>query len=69
MEDEVVEALIRSHIRFRKPATSYYLCAECSQFHLTSKGPKHPLLSCPEVIERINKEQQTQDWTQHLGRK
>ena len=68
-EDEAVEALIRSHIRFHKPALTYFLCAECSQFHLTSKGPKHPLLSRPEVIVRINKEQQTQDWSKYLGRK
>ena len=68
-EDEAVEALIRSHIRFHKSALTYFLCAECSQFHLTSQGPKHPLLSRPEVIVRINKEQQTQDWSKYLGRK
>ena len=68
-KDEAVEALIRSHIRFNNPATSYYLCPECTYFHLTSHGPKHPLLSRPEVIDRIHKEQQTQDWTHHLGRK
>ena len=68
-EDEAAEALIRSNIRFHKPATSYYLCSACTYFHLTSQGPKHSLLSRPEVIERIKKEQQTQDWSKHLGRK
>ena len=56
-EDEAAEALIRSHIRFNKPALSYYLCAECAQYHLTSRGPQ-PLLNCPQVVERIHKEQQ-----------
>lgn len=68
-EDEAEEALIRSHIRFNRPAVSYYLCGECAQYHLTSKGPKHPLLKRPEVIQRIKKEQQSQDWSQRLGRK
>jgi len=68
-EDEAAEALIRSHIRFYKPALSYYLCAECAQYHLTSRGPQHSLLNRPEVIERIQKEQQSQDWSRSLGRK
>lgn len=68
-EDEVVEALIRSHIRFNKPALSYYLCNECAQFHLTSRGEKHPLLHKAEVVERIKKEQQYQDWSNRLRRK
>ena len=68
-EDEGAEALIRWHIRFNKPALSYYLCSECAQYHLTSREPKHPLLSRPEVLERIQKEHQSQDWFQRLGRK
>ena len=56
--DEAEEALIRSHIRFHKPAVSYYLCEICAQFHLTSRGETHPLLLKPEVIARIKKEQQ-----------
>ncbi|MDA8757840.1 hypothetical protein N9V42_05665 [Flavobacteriaceae bacterium] len=68
-EDEAAEALIRSHIRFARPALSYYLCAECAQFHLTSRGPQHPLLDQPEVVERIHNEQQSQDWSHRLGRK
>ena len=69
MEDEAVEALIRSQIRFNKSAVSYYLCDECAQFHLTSRGEKHPLLSQPEVLERIKKEQQLQDWSDRMRRK
>mgnify|MGYP001157469354 FL=1 len=68
-EDEAAEALIRSHIRFNKPALSYYLCSECAQFHLTSRGEKHPLLHRPEVIERIKKEQRSQDWSERLRKK
>tara|TARA_B100001175_G_scaffold317846_1_gene336886 strand:+ start:2980 stop:3228 length:249 start_codon:yes stop_codon:yes gene_type:complete len=68
-EDEAAEALIRSNIRFNKPAISYYLCSECAQYHLTSRGPKHLLLNQPEVVERIHKEQQVQEWSQALGRK
>lgn len=68
-EDEAAEALIRSHIRFTRPAVSYYLCDECAQFHLTSLGEKHPLLSRPEILERIKKEQQTQDWSSRFKRK
>lgn len=68
-EEEAAEALIRSHIRFNKPALSYYLCSECALYHLTSRGPKHPLLNHSEVVERIDKEQQSQDWSQRLGRK
>ena len=68
-EDEAMEALIRSHIQFNRPALNYYLCSECAQFHLTSREPKHPLLKRPEVIERIRKEQQSQDWSKRLSRK
>ena len=68
-EDEAVEALIRSHIRFNKPALNYYLCDECTHYHLTSRREKHPLLNQPEVIERIKKEQQFQDWSNRLRRK
>lgn len=68
-EDEAVEALIRSHISFNRPALSYYLCGECTQFHLTSQGPQHPLLMSPEVKERIHNEKQSQDWSHRLGRK
>ena len=68
-EDEAVEALIRSHIRFNKPALNYYICIECAQFHLTSQGPQHPLLMRPEVKERIHNEKQSQDWSHRLGRK
>ena len=68
-EDEASEALIRSHIRFNKPAVSYYLCPHCSQFHLTSKGPLHPLLNRPEVLERIQKEQRLQEFYTRLKRK
>jgi len=68
-EDEAVEALIRSHIRFPRPALSYYCCVECAQFHLTSRGPKHPILDLPQVKDRIKKERQTQDWSQRFKRK
>ena len=68
-EAEAAEALIRSHIRFNKPALSYYLCVECAQFPLTSQGEKHPLLQKHEVVERIKKEQQSQDWSNWLRSK
>ena len=67
--DEAEEALIRSNIRFHKPAVSYYLCEICAQFHLTSRGETHPLLLKPEVIARIKKEQQFQDWSARLKNK
>lgn len=65
-EGEVQEALIRSQISFRSSATNYYVCEDCSEFHLTSKAGRHPLLNDPEVIRRIEKEQQEQDWNQRL---
>jgi len=68
-EDEAPEALIRSHSHFNKPALSFYLCSECAQFHLTSHGEKHPVLHQTEVVERIKKEQQYQDWSNRLRRK
>tara|TARA_A100001011_G_scaffold394321_1_gene486422 strand:- start:2447 stop:2689 length:243 start_codon:yes stop_codon:yes gene_type:complete len=68
-EEEAAEALIRSHIRFNKPALNYYFCGECTHYHLTSRQEKHPLLNQPEVIERIKKEQQSQDWSNRLRRK
>ncbi|MEK9603605.1 MAG: hypothetical protein VW127_04195 [Flavobacteriaceae bacterium] len=68
-EDEAAEALIRSQIRFNKAAVSYYLCSECAQFHLTSRGEKNPLLFQPQVMERIKKEQQSQDWSDRLRKK
>lgn len=62
-EPEVQEALIRSQISFRSSATNYYVCESCGEFHLTSKADKHPILSDPEIIERIAKERREQDWT------
>lgn len=69
LETEAIEALIRSHISFNKPATSYYLCMECTQFHLTSKGKKNLLLSKPDIIKRIKREQNSQDWSKRLRKK
>ena len=68
-EEEAMEALVRSHIRYNNPANSYYLCSESPQFHIPSRGPLHPMLKRTEIIERIRKEQQSQDWSQHLRRK
>jgi hypothetical protein len=68
-EDEAIEALIRSNIRFTQPALSYYCCVECAQFHLTSRGPKHPILDLPQVKDCIKKERNTQDWSQRFKRK
>ena len=68
-EEEAMEALVRSHIRYNNPANSYYLCSECTQFHLTSLEPMHPMLERTEIIERIRKEQQSQDWSERLRRK
>jgi len=61
-EEEVQEALIRSHIRFVKAAQSYYLCADCDEYHLTSQGELHPILNDPEVQERIKRERRSQEW-------
>jgi len=64
-----VEALIRSHISFTRPAVSYYRCDECVQYHLTSRGEEHSLLSKPEIVKRIKSEQQAQDWSGRFKRK
>ena len=61
-EEEVQEALIRSHIRFSKAAKSYYLCNNCDEYHLTSQGDLHKLLNEPSVQERIKREQRSQEW-------
>ena len=61
-EEEAQEALIRSHIRFVKAANNYYLCTDCHEYHLTSQGELHPLLSKPKVQERIKREQRSQEW-------
>lgn len=61
-EEEVQEALIRSHIKFIKAAKSYYQCTECGEYHLTSQGAQHPLLDDLQVQERIKREQRSQEW-------
>ncbi len=61
-EDEVQEALIRSHIRFPRAAVNYYLCQDCGEYHLTSQGERHPILDDPQTRQRIQREQQEQDW-------
>jgi len=61
-EEEVQEALIRSHISFASGATNYYQCHDCEEYHLTSRGELHPLLSEPEVKNRIKQERQAQEW-------
>ena len=67
-EPEVQEALIRSKIAFPLSAKSYYLCHDCDEYHLTSQGVEHPLLSDPEILKRIKKERQTQEWEGKLRR-
>ena len=67
-EDEVQEALIRSHIRFLKAAKSYYLCRDCGEYHLTSQGDLNKLLSDPNVQERIKREQRSQEWESRFRR-
>ena len=61
-EEEVQEALIRSHIKFIKAANSYYKCADCGEYHLTSQGAVHPIISDSKVQERIKRERRAQEW-------
>ena len=61
-EDEVQEALIRSHIRFTGPAQNYYVCNDCGEYHLTSQGSLHEMISRPEVQDRIRLERRSQEW-------
>ena len=68
-EEEAMEALVLSQSRYNNPANSYYLCSECAQFHLTSLEPMQPMLKRTEIIERIRKEQESQDWSERLRRK
>jgi hypothetical protein len=65
-EEEVQEALIRSHIKFLKAANSYYQCRDCGEYHLTSQGAVHPLINDPKVQERIRREQRSQEWEGRL---
>ena len=67
-EDEVQEALIRSHIRFNSTASNYYVCDDCGEYHLTSQGGKHPLLDDPGILKRIKNEQREQDWLGKFSR-
>ncbi len=67
-EEEVQEALVRSQIRFSLGAINYYLCNDCNEYHLTSQGVKHTLLSDPDVIIRIERERRTQEWEGRLRR-
>ena len=68
-EAEVEEALIRTHIRFQNGASNYYLCDDCREYHLTSQGDLHALLSDPEVLKRIKNEKREQEWMGHLRKK
>ncbi len=84
-EAEVQEALIRSHINSGRSrsasgsggsgagagagAANYYLCEDCGEYHLTSKGDQHSVLSDPAVKERISKEQREQEWMDHLRKR
>ena len=61
-EEEVQEALIRSHIKFIKAANNYYQCKDCGEYHLTSQGELHPLINNPQVQQRIKREQRSQEW-------
>ena len=65
-EEEVQEALIRSHIRLVSTASNYYRCYDCDEYHLTSRGDIHPILKAPEVKARIKQERQAQDWEGRL---
>ena len=68
-EEEVQEALIRSQIRFVKAATNYYCCQECGEYHLTSRGERHPILNKPETKKRIETECQQQAWATQYTRR
>lgn len=68
-EEEVKEALIRSQIRFLRSAVNYYLCNDCSEYHLTSQGQTHSILTDASIQSRIKRERQAQEWTGKLGRR
>ena len=69
LESDAQEALIRSNIRFVKAAVNYYVCDQCSEYHLTSKGESNPLLNQFTVKERIINERRLQDWSERFGRR
>ena len=65
-EDAALEALIQSKIdnqhSINEGAINVYECEFCNEWHLTSKGKVHPLLSEPETQERIKKGQIGKYW-------
>ncbi len=67
MSREVAEeALIENRAwNNHSPSTgpiNFYECNICHNFHLTSKGTPHPMLSDKKTLERIKRLKQGNDW-------
>lgn len=66
-EELATEALIQNRIRNNHREGSgpinVYQCAECSEWHFTSKGEASKALKNPETVERIRKERQMMEWS------
>jgi len=65
-----LEALIQNHIINDYPdgdgPLNIYKCTECANWHFTSKGLPHDVLTDPEMIARIMKEKRANYWERKL---
>ncbi len=67
-ENLALEALIEAIIRFpESTVTNVYQCDDCGNWHLTSRGAKHPYLI--ENLENgyIKRQRQALEWKGKLG--
>lgn len=69
-EGMALEALIdirgRNNYRANSGPINIYQCQDCGQWHFTSKGPVHPLLTSEETQKRISSQNEAEFWERKL---
>lgn len=61
-EEKALEALINNRIQFNTGPNNFYFCIDCGNYHLTSMGNEHKVLSDTEVKKRIERERNSGFW-------
>ena len=66
-ESIAIDALIEARTRFESnTATTVYLCDDCGQWHLTSRGELHPDLARQIQDKNFNREKEAHHWQKKM---
>ncbi len=69
-ENLAVDALIEARIRFEQNSScTVYMCEDCGNYHLTSRGELHPALKKMLDSGKIGQERRAFQWQQKVTKK